>query len=279
MRKIAKASAIFAVTAVMTAGMAMTAMAGQWVQDQKGWRYQKHDGSYLTDCSQWLDGNQDGIAERYFFDASGYMYSDTSVPVLLSDGSTINEKVNADGQMIGGKPTLVDNQWILDDTKPWIMEALPTLPVTGSGAYSTDEYDQNGISLAALDMFGHTREENAKYGELFVEKPAPNYDWLSITYENGLTAQYYLKWTDSPVVTEIGAGRKDVTKIFKYAADSNTDTGLLKLLKAKGYNCFINAGVNISDLRSDFDGSYRYISVRFDKIGAISISLTECTAQ
>ena len=46
MRKIAKASAIFAVTAVMTTGMAMTAMAGQWVQDQKGWRYQKHDGSW-----------------------------------------------------------------------------------------------------------------------------------------------------------------------------------------------------------------------------------------
>ena len=129
MRKIAKASAIFAVTAVMTTGMAMTAMAGQWVQDQKGWRYQKHDGSYLTDCSQWLDGNQDGIAECYYFDASGYMYSDTSVPVLLPDGSTFNNKVNADGQMIGGKPTLVDNQWILDDTKPWIMESLPTLPV------------------------------------------------------------------------------------------------------------------------------------------------------
>lgn len=279
MRKIAKASAIFAVTAVMTAGMAMTAMAGQWVQDQKGWRYQKHDGSYLTDCSQWLDGNQDGIAERYFFDASGYMYSDTSVPVLLSDGSTINEKVNADGQMIGGNPTLVDNQWILDDTRPWTMEALPLLPVTGSGAYSTDEYDQNGISLAALDMFGHTREENAKYGELFIEKKDPNCDHLWIDYENGLTAEYYLRRTDSPVVTSLGAGQKDVTKIFKYAADSNTDTGLLKLLKAKGYYCYINAGVNISKLRSDFDGSYRYISVRFDKIGATSISLTECTAQ
>ncbi len=278
MRKIAKASAIFAVTAVMTAGMAMTAMAGQWVQDQKGWRYQKHDGSYLTDCEQWLDGDQDGIAECYYFDASGYLYSDTSVQDLLPDGSTLNSKVNADGQKLG-MLTLVDNQWVFDDTKPWIMEALPTLPVTGSGAYSTDEYDQNGISLAALDMFGHTREENAKYGELFVEKPAPNYDWLSITYENGLTAQYYLRRTDSPVVTQIGAGRKDVTKIFKYAADSNTDTGLLKLLKAKGYNCYINHDVNISDLRSDFDGSYRYISVRFGKIGAIGISLTECTAQ
>ena len=37
---------------------------------------------------------------------------------------------------------------------------------TQAGTYSTSEYDNNGISLAALDMFDRTREEYTKYGEI-----------------------------------------------------------------------------------------------------------------
>ena len=35
---------------------------------------------------QWLDGNEDGIAECYAFDREGWMYADTATP----DGYTVN---------------------------------------------------------------------------------------------------------------------------------------------------------------------------------------------
>lgn len=78
-----------AAAAVMAASMSLTAYAGAWKQDNVGWWWQNDDGSYPVSCWQWLDGNGDGIAESYCFDAVGYMYANTTTP----DGYT----VNADG--------------------------------------------------------------------------------------------------------------------------------------------------------------------------------------
>ena len=62
-----------------------------WQQDDMGWRYaaQASGSTWLSNCWQWLDGNQDGTAECYCFDDNGYLYTDTTTP----DGYT----VNADG--------------------------------------------------------------------------------------------------------------------------------------------------------------------------------------
>lgn len=62
-----------------------------WRQDEKGrWYAIQADGStWFSNGWQWLDGNQDSIAECYCFDDNGYIYADTTTP----DGYT----VNADG--------------------------------------------------------------------------------------------------------------------------------------------------------------------------------------
>ncbi len=77
--------------AVMTAFFANTAYAAGWVLNQTGWWFAtKDDGSaWLSDGWYWLDGNEDGIAECYYFDAEGYMLANTLTP----DGYT----VDADG--------------------------------------------------------------------------------------------------------------------------------------------------------------------------------------
>ena len=67
----------------------MPAFAGQWKQDNIGWWYQDDNGSYPTSTWRWLDGNNDGIAESYYFGADGYILTNTTTP----DGYT----VNADG--------------------------------------------------------------------------------------------------------------------------------------------------------------------------------------
>ncbi len=74
-------------TAAMAVSMNITAFAAGWQPSEKGWQWQKDDGTYATGCWEWLDGNKDGIAECYCFSADGYMLSNTETP----DKYTVNQ--------------------------------------------------------------------------------------------------------------------------------------------------------------------------------------------
>ena len=75
------------------------AFAAGWVQDQETgyWKYDLGNGQYYAAESsmpkwEWLDGNEDGVAECYAFDQEGRMYADAFTP----DGY----KVNMDGAWV-----------------------------------------------------------------------------------------------------------------------------------------------------------------------------------
>ncbi len=76
-------------TAALSLTLTIPALGGAWQSDAAGYWYQKDDGSYPVSCWQWIDGNQDGIAENYCFNDKGYLLVSTTTP----DGYT----VNADG--------------------------------------------------------------------------------------------------------------------------------------------------------------------------------------
>lgn len=57
-----------------------SAYAGEWEQDFYGWWYQNEDGTYPVNSWQWIDGNNDGVAECYYFDENGYCMLDTLTP-------------------------------------------------------------------------------------------------------------------------------------------------------------------------------------------------------
>ena len=69
--------------AVMTLGMATSAFAGQWKNGAlrtEDWWYDNLDGTYLANTWAWIDGNFDGIAECYYFDADGWMLKQKESP-------------------------------------------------------------------------------------------------------------------------------------------------------------------------------------------------------
>lgn len=72
--------------AAMTLSLAMPAFAGQWISDSNGWWWKNNDGSYPANTWAWLDGNQDGVSECYYFDGNGYCLFNTTTP----DGYTVN---------------------------------------------------------------------------------------------------------------------------------------------------------------------------------------------
>lgn len=76
---------------MMSVLFGMTAFAAVWrtgeAPNQDRWWYDYENGSYAADGWQWIDGNGDGIAECYYFDAEGWMAADETTP----DGYQVNE--------------------------------------------------------------------------------------------------------------------------------------------------------------------------------------------
>ncbi len=80
---------ILLTAAALTAALPITAAAGTWEREPAGWWWKEEDGSYPAGEWRWLDGNQDGIAECYYFNGAGWLVTDAQTP----DGWM----VNADG--------------------------------------------------------------------------------------------------------------------------------------------------------------------------------------
>jgi cysteine-rich secretory protein family./putative cell wall binding repeat len=72
--------------------MVLSAWAGTWKQNNVGWWFDNGDGTYPASTWQWIDENNDGVAECYYFDRAGYMLANTSTP----DGY----QVNASGEWV-----------------------------------------------------------------------------------------------------------------------------------------------------------------------------------
>lgn len=73
--------------AVMTMlSLTIPVSAAAWKQDNTGWWYQEDNGSYPANTWKWIDGNNDGVAECYYFDGNGYMLTNTTTP----DGYQVN---------------------------------------------------------------------------------------------------------------------------------------------------------------------------------------------
>ena len=54
--------------------------------NQNKWWYVFDDGTYAANGWYWIDGNQDGVAECYYFDGNGWLLANTTTP----DGYTVN---------------------------------------------------------------------------------------------------------------------------------------------------------------------------------------------
>ena len=96
--------------------MASSAMAGTWKQNNVGWWFGNGNGTYPASTWQWIDGNNDGIAECYYFDRAGYMLANTSTPdgyqvnasgAWVQNGAVQTKNMRANSQTTSSRPKLV----------------------------------------------------------------------------------------------------------------------------------------------------------------------------
>lgn len=117
-------------SSLLTFAMSFTAFAGSWQSDATGWWYQNDDGSYPANTWQWIDGNNDGISESYYFDASGYCLMNAITP----DGRTVD----------------ATGAWVVDGTVQTQATAAPeaSVPETTAPARTS-----TGISNVPFDGY------------------------------------------------------------------------------------------------------------------------------
>ena len=85
---------VLLITGAAVLAMCSTAFAGTWKEDQTGWYWEEADGTYPASAWTWIDGNQDGVAECYYFNGEGYLLTGTTTP---------------DGHQVDG-----EGRWIVD---------------------------------------------------------------------------------------------------------------------------------------------------------------------
>ena len=131
-------------TAALTITATMTALAGSWTQQNGSWVYLNDAGQLQTGWA-WIDGNQDGIAESYYFDMSGKLSTSTTTP----DGYT----VNSDGAWVqdGSVQTKV-----IPLSNPNALGRLGT--VAGSSSMSSDSFLVAGSAYENGKNYMHSEE-------------------------------------------------------------------------------------------------------------------------
>lgn len=78
-------------TAVLIISNSVTALAGQWRQDESGWWYQEDDGSFPKSCWKDVGGKQ------FYFNEDGYMLANTVTPdgyVIGGNGEQVKNNIN-----------------------------------------------------------------------------------------------------------------------------------------------------------------------------------------
>ncbi len=202
---------LVAATAVaMSIMMGVTAFAGvteggtkgSWQQDASGWWWQNEDGTWPTGAWQWIDGNDDGVAECYFFDGNGYMMANS----VSGDGFYVN----------------ADGAWVVDgvvQTRNLNEAKTPEQSQMTAGELTKDNggYNEWGASNAAIEMKKNSREENAKFGEVKVDDVSLGTCTI-IHYANGFKVFYPYEGSGS--YKSVGVSELypelDGTYLFKY---------------------------------------------------------------
>lgn len=105
-----------AAVAAFSSIMVSSAWAGTWKQNNVGWWFDNGNGTYPASTWQWIDGNNDGIAECYYFDHAGYMLANTSTPdgyqvnasgAWVQNGAVQTKNLRANSQTTSSRPKLV----------------------------------------------------------------------------------------------------------------------------------------------------------------------------
>lgn len=162
-----------AATVSMAALMTVNAYALGWQHNVTGWWYGTNEANTTWHANgwQWIDGNNDGIAECYYFDQNGYMLASTTTP----DGFT----VNADGAWtVNG---VVQTKIVANTSSgtPSVGGSGATGSSGGAGGSGTAGGSGSNASSSSTDTSGYVKFEDIDWK---VKEPKHRHDGELVKY-------------------------------------------------------------------------------------------------
>lgn len=118
---------------ILSLSVCFTSFAG-WRSDGNGWWFDNGNGTWPASCWLWVDGNQDGQAECYYFQQNGYILTNASTP----DGYTV------------------------DGNGAWVVNGVVQRRATGGGSNSA-RIDSNKGADVSSQIASEERETVALY--------------------------------------------------------------------------------------------------------------------
>lgn len=200
---------------VVTVGLSMAislsatfiSFAGQWRQSEVnwGWWYQNDDGTYPVNQWVWIDGNNDGIAESYYFDSNGYCLQDTTTP----DGYTVNASgawtVNGAIQTQAVAAQTTEIQGTATDTQMEHVQAIMPKAVDAGGYmnYSPEGLNLDESQSVTYDNCVSYWVENPRMSEDYVKEMLNENHFPSLTEEQrlGMIKGVLTKYPHNPAET------------------------------------------------------------------------------
>lgn len=182
-----------AATLVMTGLMSMTSFAAGWQQNGNGWWYATNadNTTWYSNTWQWIDGNGDGIAECYYFDANGYLLVNAAAPdgyTVDGNGAWIQNGVVQSKSLAGSNTASntandtireEDDSSVITTTASLASSTTSTTSKSSSGSGQTlssgtgnissstgygDEVDSDDLSSLARECFDLINQERTKNG-------------------------------------------------------------------------------------------------------------------
>jgi len=133
---------------LMAMSMSVTSFAAGWQKNDTGrWYGTNADNTaWHTNGWQWVDGNGDGVAECYYFDANGYILANTTTPdgyQVNADGAWVeNGIVQTQGVSSGLSPQEIIDHLCKNETRP-NSNGIVTLNVE-NGKVKTNKWFKDG---------------------------------------------------------------------------------------------------------------------------------------
>lgn len=172
-KKIVRKSVPFVVAATISLSLSIPTFAVGWQHNVTGWWYGTNETNttWHANCWQWIDGNNDGIAECYYFDQNGYMLASTTTP----DGFT----VNADGAWtVNG---VVQTKIVANTSSgtPSVGGSGVAGSSGGAGGSGASGSSGSGTSTSSTDTSGYVKFEDIDWK---VKEPKHRHDGELVKY-------------------------------------------------------------------------------------------------
>ena len=159
-------------TLLCTGILAMSVYAGSWIKNTTGWWYDYGNGTWPSSSWQWIDGNNDGVAECYYFDRFGYCMINATTP----DGYQVNgsgawvengivQTRNVGGSQVSGAGEEAKNETNYTAGRKNKLSLFNTEPIIRSGVRKMDSLASNRENKSFTNCLMFVSDDLGEYIE------------------------------------------------------------------------------------------------------------------